>query len=913
MASTPTGFPDATTTGVPSGTQLTVYTGPMTITEDGTVIDGKIINGTLRVLADNVVIKNSQVNFGGMWGVDAEGAKNITIQDSDFVGPGYSGDSNAAILGSGNFLRNDISKAENGIVLTGGSSVVKGNYIHDLQDGSSDPHYDGISVQGGQNGVLIEDNTVFARDTSNIFIKNDFGPISDVRVNNNYLAGDPGIMIYVDGRASGGPITGVSITNNYMEKGYYDYFSIDNSSPVISGNVYLKEGQFPSDVGGASTDGTDSGTDSGTSSPDTGTDNGTIDPDAGTGGTTDPSAGTDGGTTDPSAGTDGGTTDLVAGTDAGTSGRFPDASNTGVPDGVTLTPSGSIVVTKAGTVLKNLDIKGDIYVMAPNVTIENCRITTSSWQGINTNGSASGLVVQNCEINGQGKMAGSYGIMGHGTFIGNNIYGFENGIGLSGGSGGIVKGNFIHDLQAPGSDPHYDGIAIQGGQSNVLVEGNTVFARDTSNIFIKNDFGPISDVRVNNNYLAGDPGIMIYVDGRASGGPITGVSITNNYMEKGYYDYFSIDNSSPVISGNVYLKEGQSPYDVGGGSTGGETTTPEVPGTGGDTTTPEVPETGGGTGETVKTITGTAGNDSLPASGVSNGGNEKFYGLAGDDVLEGGAGADYLDGGEGSDTVSYASSNAGVTVNLKTGKGYGGHAEGDTIVSAGLVVGSSYADKLLGNDNLNILDGGKGADTLTGYQGDDTYIVDNAGDVVVEAAGGGMDTVRSSVSFTLGANVEKLVLTGSANISGTGNSLANVVHGNSGANTLNGGAGNDTIYGHGGNDTLTGGLGNDAFVFDTALSASSNVDRITDFSVVDDVIHLDNAVFTALSSEGVLSGANFVKNSRGVARDANDHIVYETDTGKLFYDSNGSARGGSVHIATLDANLDLQASDFIVI
>src|SRR5690606_5028714 len=120
-------------TGVPAGTQLKAYTGPMTITKDGTVIDGMIINGTLRVLAANVVIKNSQVNYNGWWGIDAEGAKNITVMDTTITGPGYSADSNAGILGSGNFLRNNISKSENGIVLTGGASTVKGNYIHDLQ------------------------------------------------------------------------------------------------------------------------------------------------------------------------------------------------------------------------------------------------------------------------------------------------------------------------------------------------------------------------------------------------------------------------------------------------------------------------------------------------------------------------------------------------------------------------------------------------------------------------------------------------------------------------------------------------------------------------------------------------------------------------------------------------------------
>jgi hypothetical protein len=222
----------------------------MTITQNGTVIDGMIINGPLRVMADDVVIKNSEITFNSAWGVDAEGAKNFTIQDSDIVGPGSSGDSNSAILGSGTFLRNDISQVENGITLTGGSSTVKGNYIHDLEDSASDPHYDGISVQGGQDGVLIEGNTILARDTSAVFIKNDFGAINDVNVTNNFLGGTPGYDIYVDGRANGGPITNVSITDNHLSMGGYGYYSVDNASPTISGNTELPAGTSPSEISG---------------------------------------------------------------------------------------------------------------------------------------------------------------------------------------------------------------------------------------------------------------------------------------------------------------------------------------------------------------------------------------------------------------------------------------------------------------------------------------------------------------------------------------------------------------------------------------------------------------------------------------------------------------------------------------
>ena len=111
---------DASNTGVPAGTTFTRHhAGMLTITTDNTVVDGWEVTGNIVVKAKNVTIQNCKVNFNGWWGIDAEGAKNITIQDCVIVGPGYSGDSNAAILGSGTFLRNDISKVENGIVLTG--------------------------------------------------------------------------------------------------------------------------------------------------------------------------------------------------------------------------------------------------------------------------------------------------------------------------------------------------------------------------------------------------------------------------------------------------------------------------------------------------------------------------------------------------------------------------------------------------------------------------------------------------------------------------------------------------------------------------------------------------------------------------------------------------------------------------
>ena len=151
---------------------------------------------------------------------------------------------------------------------------------------------------------------------------------------------------------------------------------------------------------------------------------------------------------------------------------FPDATNTGVPAGVTLTASGDLVITQAGAVISGLDISGTVYIDAPNVTLENCQITAASFAVVQIADGMTGAVVKNCTINGTGaNNDGSDGISGQGTFIGNNIYNVENGINVTGPS--TIQNNYIHGLQASGS-PHYDGIQIDGGVSNMTISHNTV-------------------------------------------------------------------------------------------------------------------------------------------------------------------------------------------------------------------------------------------------------------------------------------------------------------------------------------------------------------------------------------------------------------------------------------------------------
>ncbi|MDQ4087138.1 MAG: hypothetical protein M3177_03865 [Pseudomonadota bacterium] len=239
------------------------------------------------------------------------------------------------------------------------------------------------------------------------------------------------------------------------------------------------------------------------------------------------------------------------------------------------------------------------------------------------------------------------------------------------------------------------------------------------------------------------------------------------------------------------------------------------------------------------------------------------------------------------------------------------------------------------------MDGKGGADTMRGGAGDDTYVVDTwtpstttPRDTVVESSGGGTDKVVSFVSYTLAANVENLVLSGSRATHGTGNGSANIITGNSAGNTLKGLAGSDTLKGLRGNDDLQGGagadhlyggLGNDVlrgdttssdrgvdrFYFTTAPDASSNKDTIQDFNPADDFIHLAREVFTELGIAGPLAQDAFHTIGVGTA-DAEDRIIYDRTTGALFYDPDGTGSAAAVQFASVTPGLVLSNTDFIV-
>ena len=305
-------------------------------------------------------------------------------------------------------------------------------------------------------------------------------------------------------------------------------------------------------------------------------------------------------------------------------------------------------------------------------------------------------------------------------------------------------------------------------------------------------------------------------------------------------------------------------------------------------------------------ITGNAAANTLHDGGA--GAADTLRGLRGNDVyLVYNAGDIIVEAaGEGTDRVSTAIDyklTAGASIEILNTTSKDGISPID-------LTGNTLKQTTTGNAGINVLhDGGPGgADTMAGLNGDDTYRVFNSGDVIVETAAQGTDRVMAAVDFQLGGgvHVELLTTNGSAGASGidlTGNELAQEIYGNSGANLIDGKGGLDTLY---------GGNGTDTFVFSAAFGVG-NVDTMADFSAAADTIALDNAIFTKLTVSGQLLSGYFRANTTGAAQDANDHIIYETDTGRLIYDSNGSAGGGAVIFATLTGNPTITAADFVVI
>jgi trimeric autotransporter adhesin len=222
-------------------------------------------------------------------------------------------------------------------------------------------------------------------------------------------------------------------------------------------------------------------------------------------------------------------------------------------------------------------------------------------------------------------------------------------------------------------------------------------------------------------------------------------------------------------------------------------------------------------------VVGNAANNRIEVNRVSLveglAGHDVLLSFSGDGTLIGGLGKDTMGGGFGNNL--YGVDNVADQVLERVSEGADtvqasvDYLLADNVEDLALVgnedidgKGNSQANHLTGNSGSNVLDGGAGLDLLEGGLGDDFFIA-TRGDTIVEAASAGIDTVVVSGNWTLGANLEDLVLSGFGNYSGTGNVAANQILGNSGRNLINGVGGNDQLFGDYGADTLLGGGGND--------------------------------------------------------------------------------------------------------
>jgi len=233
------------------------------------------------------------------------------------------------------------------------------------------------------------------------------------------------------------------------------------------------------------------------------------------------------------------------------------AATTGVPAGTRLTRAGSMTITRDGTVVSGKDVRGSIWIDADDVTIRSSRVIGTGFAVIQVKDGSRNVRIQDVTIDGRGAESGSMGVIGPASVTRADISGVENG--LTPGSGSRLTGNWVHDLDASGS-PHYDGIQIDGGLSNITISGNHIDLSDhtqTSAVMIDNYFGPISNIKVDKNKLLGG-GYTVYSDGQFTGGSITGVSFTNNVLGKGYYGYASVVNNTVVWSGNTDATTGKA-------------------------------------------------------------------------------------------------------------------------------------------------------------------------------------------------------------------------------------------------------------------------------------------------------------------------------------------------------------------
>jgi parallel beta-helix repeat protein len=539
-------------------------------------------------------------------------------------------------------------------------------------------------------------------------------------------------------------------------------------------------------------------------------------------------------------------------------------------------------------------IPGDT-ITAHDITLLRMEVKDCSGYGFDPHERTERLLIDSCTSHGNGKdgFVADYIIDGeyrNNIAYDNDRHGFNittttndfvlhDNVAYGNGSTGAVvqRGNF--DIDVPYniviSDNHFydnarEGILVQLGE-NVLIENNLVEGSGRSGVRI---FGG-NNVTVRGNTIrnSSQSGHEAYSD----------IQITD-YNDKPSITGRTFGSHDNLITGNTIFADGEFRTKYGIVETDGDV--------GHNVIGPNITrgQTHGAFSITALTSSATFvptnGNDGVSGSSRDDvfnglGGEDTLKGGGGNDILNGGAGADKLSGGKGDDT--FYVDNAGDKVSEKLNEG------DDTVISsvslslkanvenlrlvgpaafkgkgndiANQIIGNDAANQLAGmagNDDLrggngadrldggagnDTLVGGAGADTMVGGLGDDTFHVDDAGDKVSEAIGGGIDTVYTSVSIEFGKEVEKIILTGSTEINVKGGAAANTITGNAAKNILEGGTGNDRLAGGGGNDILKGGEGSDL------LNGGMGSDLMSG-GIGNDTYHIDSALDIVVEKAG---------------------------------------------------------------
>ena len=501
-------------------------------------------------------------------------------------------------------------------------------------------------------------------------------------------------------------------------------------------------------------------------------------------------------------------------------------------------------------------------------------------------------------------------------FIDNEINTFDRGLVLQMSTGLTITGNDIHNLRRTPIDG--------AGVSQTVIAGNYLhdlhpwhwgYGDHGDFIHIWTDpamqTGASAGLVIKDNYLAQGAGtavLGIYLDDNSNGLGFSGAQITGNVVYNGNGQGMRLENlMNSKVDGNVLLQ-----------SSGELKVGPTIMARDGTSMLSMTHNIVSGldlvglTGDSRGNVLVQSVDSSLSGySGIQEG--QTLTWLEAMQVRQHLTGIGYTSGATDWSNAGIDSAGTTTTTNTATATA--------TTDSADVIHGTDGNDTLFGhggNDTIygeggaDQINGGAGADKMLGGLGDDIYHVDNAGDAVIESSNSGIDTVVSTISQILASSVERLVLSGSANINGVGNSLENKIVGNIGSNILNGGSGNDVLVGNAGDDYLLGGLGSDVLTGGTGndhfIFHDLSTDRVTDFTSGQDILDLK-----ALDANSFLTGNQaftFIGTHAFTGTAAEVHYQHIANNTYVTADMNGD--GLADFTVRLDGLHTLTSHDFIL-